>query len=709
MTNSEQKPIYLDTTYSTEERVQDLIAHMTLEEKISQMTNTSDAIGRLDIPAYDWWSECLHGVARAGRATVFPQSIGLAATFDRNLVYKVATAISDEARARYHDKNNQLKNTQYLGLTFWSPNINIFRDPRWGRGQETYGEDPYLTAELGKAFVKGLQGSDPRYLKVAACAKHFVVHSGPEKLRHKFNAIVSKKDLFETYLPAFKALVDAGVEAIMGAYNRVNDEPCCGSKTLLQDILRDKWAFKGHIVSDCWAIVDFYEHHKITSSAVESAALAVNNGCNLNCGSTFPFLLAAVNEGLVNEKTIDEALSYLLKTRFKLGMFDPEDQIPYSKLSPDIICSSEHRNLAREAAVKSIVLLRNENNLLPLSKNKHRNILVVGPNAGNIDVLLGNYHGVSEKMITILEGVVGKADKNAKVSYRAGALLNEEYPNPVNYALFEVYNVDVIIAVFGLQPTLEGEEGAAILSTEVGDRFDIQLPQNQLNFLQKIKDSGTPVVLILTGGSPVSFPKDIADAILYVWYPGEQGGGAVADILFGYENPSGKLPVTFPKSLDDVPDFKDYNMINRTYRYSKVDPLFPFGFGLHYSQLTYKLLSISSTVLKEGEDIHLTIEVSNNGKYNTEEVLQLYVTDVEASVEVPLYSLKDFKRLNLSAGESSQITFDINTEMLKLINEKGERILEPGEFLITIGGSSPSKRSIELGDSPPIIQKIEVR
>ncbi|MFX0211658.1 MAG: glycoside hydrolase family 3 C-terminal domain-containing protein, partial [Candidatus Hodarchaeota archaeon] len=356
-----------------------------------------------------------------------------------------------------------------------------------------------------------------------------------------------------------------------------------------------------------------------------------------------------------------------------------------------------------------IVLLRNKNDLLPLTEKKHRNVLVVGPNAGNVDVLLGNYHGLSDKMITILEGIIGRVDKNIKVSYRAGALLNQEYPNPMNYALFEMYEADVVIAVFGLRPTLEGEEGAAILSSEVGDRSDIQLPQNQLNFLKKIKDSGTPVVLILTGGSPVSFPENIADAILYVWYPGEQGGAAVADILFGYENPSGKLPITFPKSLADLPDFKDYNMNNRTYRYSKADPLFPFGFGMHYSELTYNLLSISSTVLKKIEIIHLTVEVNNKGKYDTEEVLQLYVTDVEASVEVPLHSLKDFKRLNVPAGGLSQVTFEINTEMLKLINEKGEQVLEPGEFLITIAGSSPSKRSIELGCTEPIVQRIEVR
>ena len=510
--------MYKDPSQPIEKRVADLISRMTLEEKASQMLHEAKAVERLGIPEYNWWNECLHGVARAGRATVFPQAIGMAASFDTDLFLRVATAISDEARAKYHAAVSAGNRGHYKGLTFWTPNVNIFRDPRWGRGQETYGEDPFLASELGVAFVKGLQGNDPKYMKTAACAKHFAVHSGPEADRHHFDALVSQKDLHETYLPAFKALVEADVEAVMGAYNRTLGEPCCGSQLLLVDILRKAWNFKGHVVSDCWAVRDFHEHHKVTSRPEESVALAVDKGCDVNCGCTYEFLVKAVQEGLLDESTVDESLARLFTTRFKLGMFDPQGDVPFSKISMDVVNCDSHRQLAREAATKSIVLLKNENNLLPLKKEKKK-LLLIGPNAASISVLLGNYYGLSDKLVTILEGVVGKLDESTSIGYRTGCLLKDNSLETKNWAFHEAENADVIIAAFGLDPSLEGEEGDAIASDETGDRSDISLPRGQEEFLRQIKASGTPIVLILAGGSPIAFPEDIADAILFMSVP----------------------------------------------------------------------------------------------------------------------------------------------------------------------------------------------
>ncbi len=704
---NENNLAYLDIQCSIDKRVKDLISRLTIEEKISQMHYKSNAIPRLNIPAYNWWNESLHGIARAGKATVFPQAIALAATFDRDLIKKIAQTISDEARAKYHDPKNTLKNTQYMGLTFWSPNINIFRDPRWGRGQETYGEDPYLTAEIGKSYVKGLQGEDPKYLKTAACAKHFAAHSGPEKLRHKFNAIVNNKDLHETYLFAFKELINSGVESVMGAYNQVNGEPCCGSGTLLKDILRTKFNFQGYIVSDCWAVRDFHESYQITQNPTESIALAVNNGCNLNCGNMNEFLLAAFRKNLVNETTIDNALYYILKTRFRLGMFDPEDQNPYTKISPDIICSKEHKELAKKAALKSIVLLKNNKNILPIQK-KFRKIMVIGPNASNVDCLFGNYHGLSDRMPTILEGIVNIAGDERNIVYRAGSLLNQDNPNPVNYGLFDINEVDIVIAVYGLHPILEGEEGDAILSKESGDKIDITLPKCQLEFLKKIKDVGKPIILVLTGGSPISIPEDIADAILFTWYPGEQGGNALAEIIFGIESPSGRLPITFPKSIADLPPYENYDMKNRTYRYSNCDPLFPFGYGLSYSKFEYEFKSISSEILTKEKNIKIEIGINNIGEYGADDVIQLYITKKSTIIEAnPLYSLKNFRRIYIKAGETILTTFIINKKMLITFNQDGEEILIPGDYTIYIGGSCPCDRSEVLGISKPIIQKIK--
>jgi len=695
--------VYKNPSASIDTRVADLISRMTLEEKVSQMLYNSPAIERLDIPAYNWWNECLHGVARAGRATVFPQAIGMAATFDEDLIHRISTAISDEARAKYNAAIRKGRRLQYGGLTFWTPNINIFRDPRWGRGQETYGEDPYLTSVLGTAFVKGLQGDNSRYLKAAACAKHYAVHSGPEADRHVFNAQVSPKDMFETYLPAFKALVDAGVESVMCAYNRTNDEPCCGSETLLVKILREQWGFEGHVVSDCWAISDLHSGHKITNSPVESAALAINNGVNLNCGVTFLRLVEAVQRGLVKEETIDKSLAILLRTRFKLGLFDPPQRNPYSTIPPSVIRCRKHTLLAREAAVKSLVLLKNDNNILPLKKDMGF-LFVTGPCANDADVLLGNYHGVSDEMVTILEGLTAKLQPGSFIQYRQGFLLDRESVNPNAWTARVARGADAVVIVMGISNELEGEEGAALASTLNGDREDIGLPVHQVDWLRRLRSGyDKPIIVVLTGGSPlaVSEVHELADAILFAWYPGEQGGNAVADVIFGDESPTGRLPVTFPKSTEQLPPYNDYSMTGRTYRYMTEEPLYPFGFGLSYTKFEYSNLILRSTQIRQGNSLRVRVTVRNVGEYFGEEVVQLYLSDIEASVETPACALKGFQRVRLQPGQRRTIQFTITPEMMSIVDESGNGVLEPGRFMITIGGCSPSDRGLELGAPEP--------
>ena len=696
-----EKMAYKDPTLPIDERVADLVSRMTLEEKVSQMSHDSPAIERLDVPAYNWWNECLHGVARAGRATVFPQAIGLAATFDEDLIFWIATAISDEARAMHHAAVAKNRRLQYGGLTFWTPNINIFRDPRWGRGQETYGEDPYLTSVVGVAFVRGLQGDHPKYLKAAACAKHYVVHSGPEADRHVFNAKASQKDMYETYLPAFKALVDAKVEAVMCAYNRTNDEPCCGSKKLLVEILRDEWGFQGHILSDCGALADFHRGHKLTSSSVESAALAVNSGVNLNCGGTFPYLVQAVEKGLVTEETIDKSLAILMRTRFKLGLFDPPRLNPYTAISTDVIRCDKHVQLAREAAAKSVVLLKNSNNVLPLRKNM-RYLFVVGPYATTCEVLLGNYYGVSEEMVTILEGITAKLEPGSFIQYRYGFLPDRENINPIDWTTGAAQGADAMVVVMGISGLLEGEEGASVASPHKADRLDLRLPVNQVNWLKRLRrGNDKPIIVVLTGGSPFTMPKvhELADAILFAWYPGEQGGNGIADVIFGDVNPSGRLPITFPKSADQLPPYDDYAMTGRTYRYMTQVPLYPFGFGLSYTRFQYSDLKLSSMRIQKGDTLRATVTVKNVGHYPGEEVVQLYLTDLEASVQSPINALKGFDRVRLEPAQSRTVTFTITPEMMSIIDENGDSILEPGQFRVTIGGCSPGKRGVELGAS----------
>jgi len=697
---------------NSESKIKELISQMTPEEKVSQLLYTSAAIPRLGIPEYNWWNECLHGVARAGIATVFPQAIALAATFDDGLIERIADAISDEARAKYNEAVKQGNRGQYWGLTFWTPNINIFRDPRWGRGQETYGEDPYLTGRIGKAFVRGLQGNDPDNMKTAACAKHYAVHSGPEKERHTFNAIVSKKDLHETYLPAFKVLVEAGVESVMGAYNRTLDEACCASNLLLKDILRGKWGFKGHVVSDCWAIRDFHEHHKITSSPEESAALALNAGCDLNCGCTYPMLTVAHKKGLVTEDAINTALERLLRTRFKLGMFDPPKKSRWGKLGREVINCKKHKQLALKAAEKSIVLLKNNKGILPLDSSP-KAITVVGPAAANAHTLFGNYYGVSSQFVTILEGLGEKvSDKfGINLEYRQGCLMYSE--NDKSNAEFgQASPADVIIAVMGLDGAIEGEEGDAIASDSNGDRTAIELPLWQLNFLRKIRSYldklGKPLILVLTGGSPIAIPEDIADAVIFAWYPGEQGGKAVADIIFGDVVPSGKLPITFPASTEQLPPYEDYSMKGRTYRYMTEKPLYPFGFGLSYTSFRFDSIKMSASSIAAGGSVKAVVTVSNTGKYNAEEVVQIYISKDERRKDDPVASLRDFRRISIPAGKSQTIEFELPSSAFETVNAEGEYVLLPGSYNVIAADAAPIPVSTEKGAPAPVSAKIKV-
>ncbi len=707
--NSYDSLPFYNPSLSIDERVQDLISRLTLEEKISQMMNGTPAIERLHIPPYDYWNEALHGVGRGCAATVFPQAIGLGATFDADLALRVSSAISDEARALYNATAEKGYYKQYNGLTFWTPNINIFRDPRWGRGQETYGEDPYLTGLIGSSFVRGLQGDNPDYLKTAACAKHFAVHSGPEQVRHEFNAEVSQKDLWETYLPAFKALVDVNVESVMCAYNSTNGEPCCSNNYLITDVLRDKWHFKGHVLTDCWALVDFYNQpneggHGRVKTAAEASALAIKSGISLNCGDTFTSLGDAVKEGLITEEDINKQLTVLLKTRFKLGLFDPKGSNPYDHISFDVVNSKTHRNLAKEAAQKSIVLLKN-NGILPL-KNNLSKYFVSGPNAASTEILLGNYYGINSNLVTILEGISAEISPTSQLQYRLGAMLNKPSINPINYAVGHAASSDVTIVVLGLSSTLQGEEGDSIDSSTAGDRLDYNLPDNQIDYLKQLRETADenpndkkPIVAIITGGSPVDLSEvqELADAVLMVWYPGEEGGTAVADILFGNVSPSGRLPITFPKSLDQLPAFDDYSMKGRTYKYMNQEPMYPFGFGLSYTNFTYSEIKAASSSISKSDTVKVQVRITNSGKVKSEEVSQIYISDIKASVTVPNFQLINTKRVSLEAGESKNVEFELAPKDFEIVKEDGTRTIESGEFKIYIGGSSPMKRSFELG------------
>jgi beta-glucosidase len=826
-----------ETTLPLEERVADLVSRMTLEEKISQMVFDAPAIERLGIPAYNWWNECLHGVGRAGVATIFPQAIGLAATWDTDLIYRIATAISDEGRAKHHEAARRGIRQIYTGLTFWSPNVNIFRDPRWGRGQETYGEDPYLTASMGVAFVKGLQGDNPRYLKLVATPKHYAVHSGPESDRHHFDARVDERDMRETYLPAFEACVrEAGAASVMGAYNRVNGEPCCASPTLLEKILRQEWGFDGYVVSDCEAIRDIYEHHKAVKTAAEAATLAVKNGCELNCGSVYLALLDAVEQGLISEDIIDHAVKRLFTARFRLGMFDPPEQVPYTRILYEMIDSPEHRELALRAARESIVLLKNEDDLLPLRKDLE-SIAVIGPDADDLQALLGNYSGTPAKAVTPLESIRRKISPSTKLYYAPGCELaggvpqlgvipsthlrpidadaNETgltaaYYNAPNFegepALsrvdptidfiwkdttpltgqwgdsfavrwtgflvppvsgdyklgvsgFSKYNLylddeliaeyegihypvlntkeveleagrfhsirldyvsqgldpqvqllwsppgidyqaralevakkaDVVVAMMGLSPALEGEEMPVDVEGFIGgDRTDIQLPRPQEELLRQIYALGKPVVLVLLNGSAlaVNWAAEHIPAIVEAWYPGQAGGDAIADVLFGDYNPAGRLPVTFYKSVEDLPPFEDYQMEGRTYRYFQGKPLFAFGYGLCYTTFQFDNLHIDRSKVKAGGGVAVSLDVTNTGDRTGDEVVQLYVRHRDATVPQPVKELKGFKRITLQPGEHKTVTFTLHTHQLGTYNEAMQFVVQPGLVEVMVGSAS---------------------
>lgn len=704
-----------------EARVDDLLKRLNLEEKISQMVYYSSAISRLGIPEYNWWNECLHGVARAGVATVFPQAIGLAAAFHQERLQQVAEVIADEARAKYNQFTKHEDRGIYKGLTFWTPNINIFRDPRWGRGQETYGEDPYLTSRLAVAFINGLQGSHPHYLKAAACAKHYAVHSGPEPLRHSFNAEVSVKDLRETYLPAFSAAVkEAKVEAVMGAYNRVNGEPACAHQELLVQILREEWGFAGHVVSDCGAIEDIHKEHRVTATPEESAALAVNNGCDLNCGRIFESLRKAVDQGLISEETIDQAVRRLLRTRFKLGMFDPPDRVPFNNIPYEINDCAQHRELAREMARESIVLLKNEDNLLPLNQDKLSSIAVIGPNADSKKVLLGNYYGRPSRYITALEGIQNIVGDQTRVYYAHGCDLSTQATDSLGElatsgfaeALAAAERSDLIILFMGISPELEGEEVEVANSDGGGDKTSLNLPGMQENLIKIMVETGKPVVLVLLNGSPlaVNWAQEHVPAIIEAWYPGQEGGSAIADVLFGDYNPAGRLPVTFARSLEQIPDFQDYSMCNRTYRYMEAEPLYPFGFGLSYTSFNYTNLALNIAKISTEmiEEIKVTVEVENSGKYSGDEVVQLYVKDVAASGIVPVWQLNGFQRVNLQPGEKRKISFALSRRQLALIDQQGRCWLEPGKFKIYVGGQQPDQRSELLSGKKVLATELEV-
>jgi beta-glucosidase len=673
------KQRYLDTSLDFSRRARDLVGRMNPWEKLSQMMHKSSAIPRLDIPEYNWWNEALHGVARSGVATVFPQAIGLAASFDDDMLYRIACAISDEGRAKYHRAVKEGNRKQYYGLTYWSPNINIFRDPRWGRGQETYGEDPYLTSKMAVAFISGIQGNDKKYLKAMACAKHFAVHSGPDPERHTFDAMVSQKDLRETYLPAFEAAVkQAGVESVMGAYNRVNGEPACASKTLLVDILRGEWGFKGHVVSDCEAIDDIYKTHKFVSTAEEAAAISVKMGCDLNCCNEKCEeprigLKKAYYDGLLDDKDIDRSLIRLFTTRMKLGMFDPSKKVKYSRIPFSVVNCSRHKKMALDAARASIVMLKNSG-ILPLKKSKTKKLAIIGPNCDDVDTLLGNYAGTPADPVTLL-----KAFLREKISIRhsPGCGLTHKSRDGFEKAVKAAKDSDAVIFCGGLSPKIEGEE----CDTAGYERSELGLPGVQAELLDELKKTGRPVILVLLSGSALSVAPDCADAILQAWYPGESGGTAIMDIIFGRYNPSGRLPVTVYKSAADIPDFRDYSMENRTYRYFKGQVLYPFGFGLSYTTFEYSGLHV-----KNGKKLDVNVRVNNTGKRAGHEVVQLYVKYSNPRFRLPQSQLIGFKRIFLGAGKSKLVSFSLEREQLMVINENGKKVNHIGGFeFVTTG------------------------
>ena len=690
-------------------RATDLVDQMTIEEMASQLRFDAPAIERLGVPEYNWWNEALHGVARAGTATVFPQAIGLGATFDTELLYQIGDCISTEARAKYNESSRHGDRGIYKGLTMWSPNVNLFRDPRWGRGQETYGEDPYLIAELAAPFIKGLQG-DEEYLKIAACAKHFAVHSGPEALRHSFDAKVNLKDLWETYLPAFEACVkEAKVEAVMGAYNRTNGEPCCAHDYLMDEVLRGEWEFEGHYVSDCWAVRDFHENHKITNVPEESVKLALEHGCDVNCGCTYQRILNAYEAGMISKETIRTSAIRLFTTRFLLGMFEKTefDEIPF-----EVVDCKEHQKLAEKAACESVVLLKNDG-ILPLDKSKLKTIGVIGPNADSRKALEGNYHGTASRYITVLQGIQDVCKEDVRVLYAKGCNIikgKEENLAKEDDRLQEAVTVaehsDVVVLCLGLDETLEGEgKGGGTLPS--GDKLNLMFPEPQRRLLEAVVATEKPIIFCSMTGSAMDLDdaNAVSNAVIQTWYPGARGGGEVAKILFGEALPSGKLPVTFYHGYTVLPEFTDYSMKGRTYRYITEQPMYPFGYGLNYgkAEVTSAMVSDGGALpLGEGGELALEVEVTNTGKYTVEEVLQVYVKVAGTVHEVPNGKLGAFKRVAIEPNETRKVAITVPAKAFVVVNDAGQRIFEGAEATLSVGFSQPDERSCELMGRKPI-------
>jgi beta-glucosidase len=692
-------------------RVNDLLSQLTDSEKVSLLGYRSQPVERLSIPAYNWWNEALHGVARAGDATMFPQAIGMAATFDPSILRQAGSYISTEARAKYNLSAGVGRPQQYMGLTFWSPNINIFRDPRWGRGQETYGEDPYLTASMGVAFVNGIQGGGDsfsggpltgHYLKATACAKHFAVHSGPEANRHTFDAIVDEKDLRETYLYAFKKLVDSGVESVMCAYNRVNGEPCCSGPTLLHRILREEWKFKGHVVTDCGALDDIFERHKALDGPVATAAAAIRAGVNLDCSSVLQNdALKAVHQGMLTRADLDSALAPLLRTQIKLGFFDEKGHNPYSGYGADSIHSPAHIALARMAAQKSMVLLKDQHGVLPIATEKIHSIMIVGPNAYSFDALSGNYHGVASHMVSFVEGITAAAGPATRIEYDQGS----DYADTTHFGgTWAASNADLTIAVIGLTPVMEGEEGDAFLAPHGGDKVDLNLPAAHIAFIKALRKSirNKPLIAVVTAGSAIDLSsiEPYVDGIVLAWYPGEQGGNALADILFGKVSPSGHLPVTFYRSLDDLPSYKDYGMKGRTYRYYNGPVQYPFGYGLSYTSFSYHWRQQPKSSYTSNDTVQFTVSVSNIGSMDGDEVVQAYI-EYPSADRMPVMELKAFQRVTIQKDQGLDLRLSIPaSELRKWDLATGKWKLYPGKYKMVLGSHSRDEKLTASFDVP---------
>ncbi len=696
-TSAQELLPYQNQNLSHSERARDLVSRMTLDEKAEQMTNEAPALPRLGIESYMWWNEALHGVARSGKASIFPQSIGLAASFDVNLTERTTSAIADEARLLHLQAMRRGNRGRYTGLSFYSPNINIYRDPRWGRGQETFGEDPYLTSRIGVAYVNGLQGDDEHYLKTAACAKHFAAHSGPEALRHGFNVEVSWRDLYETYLPAFKALVqEADVECVMAAYSRTNDEVCAASPTLLVDILRRDWGFDGYITSDCGALWNFINDHKICDTPAEVATLALKAGLNLECGNLYAKSIpAAVRAGLIEESVVDSLLTQLMTSRFKLGLFDDANNVRFNDVRDDIVDSPAHTNLAYESAAKSIIMLENRNNTLPIADDVQY-IYVTGPFANHSDALIGNYYGANDKMVTFYEGIAGNMPKGMSIQYRPGVMPTDYGYN--DWTVKEAPEADVVVACVGLTNMLEGEGTDAIASQTKGDMIDDMLPEAQMKFLRTLRQNidaanekfGTDkrLVVVIASGTPLIMTEvsELSDALLYAWYPGQAGGYALADILFGKVSPSARTPMTFIKSIDQLPPFENYAMQGRTYKYMTEEPLYPFGYGLSYAKFDYSDIQCPKKA-KGDESITVSVVITNCGEVEADEVAQLYVSNgIEGD---PIRRLAGFQRVTLAPNESKRIIFEVAPESFSTLTDDHKRMVKKGEIKISIGGGQP--------------------